>query len=522
MKKIFTLIILMLAVVSVQAKTDKLNATFGSTSNGSYDSSTSTFTWTATSNNYVNIFNGSAGFASSYKTLHIGVSSVSSTFRVMIYCNGATSTASYTGTGFTETQDIDLASVLKSASKSVSDITLIRIFGSNATSDATKKLVFDATGVYLESEPYETMKLTTSLGSNDTFASPFTWKKYTSGVISDYGTSKIGNNSIGSDRTTTNAIYGYNNSNAVTTAFFDITDYDQAHITYETGKLGTVRFLCTSEYAVAATATAFTPTETDETYDISSLKYCVSIKPNSSGTINLHINSLDLIKNFNDNSTTDFSFVYDVANTSVNYDRSFTAGQKYTICLPFSLTKAEMDAMGTFYYFNSVTSESLDFQPASNSVNAYTPYIFVPSGTGTVTPFSNLANKTIEASEGKTATVTKNTNYTFKGTLSASSNVQGDNTGSTVYGFSNDTFVKVNDSDISIKAFRAYIVVSTSSAAAPARLSISFGNDNVTGIQTVRTADNVENDAAYNLAGQRVGENHKGLVIKNGKKYFVK
>lgn len=44
-----------------------------------------------------------------------------------------------------------------------------------------------------------------------------------------------------------------------------------------------------------------------------------------------------------------------------------------------------------------------------------------------------------------------------------------------------------------------------------------------TGIQqTIAPAKVIENNVIYNLAGQRVNENYKGIVIKNGKKYFQK
>lgn len=42
-----------------------------------------------------------------------------------------------------------------------------------------------------------------------------------------------------------------------------------------------------------------------------------------------------------------------------------------------------------------------------------------------------------------------------------------------------------------------------------------------TGIETI-TTDFINNGIRYNLAGQRVDENYKGVVIKNGKKYVVK
>jgi hypothetical protein len=43
----------------------------------------------------------------------------------------------------------------------------------------------------------------------------------------------------------------------------------------------------------------------------------------------------------------------------------------------------------------------------------------------------------------------------------------------------------------------------------------------VAAIETVVTEKSAD-DAVYNLNGQRVGNDHKGLVIKNGKKYLIK
>lgn len=48
--------------------------------------------------------------------------------------------------------------------------------------------------------------------------------------------------------------------------------------------------------------------------------------------------------------------------------------------------------------------------------------------------------------------------------------------------------------------------------------SIEFTPINATGISTINAAEKVSNGAIYNLAGQKVGKDFKGLVIKNGKK----
>ena len=45
----------------------------------------------------------------------------------------------------------------------------------------------------------------------------------------------------------------------------------------------------------------------------------------------------------------------------------------------------------------------------------------------------------------------------------------------------------------------------------------------VTGIEQVNVSGlRAGNDATYNLAGQRVGNSYKGIVIRNGKKFMKK
>ena len=52
--------------------------------------------------------------------------------------------------------------------------------------------------------------------------------------------------------------------------------------------------------------------------------------------------------------------------------------------------------------------------------------------------------------------------------------------------------------------------------------SIEFTPVNATGISTINAAEKVSNGAIYNLAGQKVGKDFKGLVIKDGKKMIQK
>ena len=75
-------------------------------------------------------------------------------------------------------------------------------------------------------------------------------------------------------------------------------------------------------------------------------------------------------------------------------------------------------------------------------------------------------------------------------------------------------------SGTTIPANKAYIDGATVNGA-PIFLSID-GDGNTTGIHDTMI-DNADVDAPmFNIAGQRVGNNAKGLVIKNGKKYMLK
>lgn len=52
-------------------------------------------------------------------------------------------------------------------------------------------------------------------------------------------------------------------------------------------------------------------------------------------------------------------------------------------------------------------------------------------------------------------------------------------------------------------------------------LNVTITYESITGINEIK-GNKQQNDAIYNIAGQRVAKDYKGLVIKNGKKYLVK
>lgn len=81
-------------------------------------------------------------------------------------------------------------------------------------------------------------------------------------------------------------------------------------------------------------------------------------------------------------------------------------------------------------------------------------------------------------------------------------------------------FYKVTaNNTIGIGAYRAYLTAGQD-AEAP-MLSIAFSDGQTTGLKIV-AKEQLTLDNVFNIAGQRVANGYKGLVIKNGKKYIIK
>ena len=63
-------------------------------------------------------------------------------------------------------------------------------------------------------------------------------------------------------------------------------------------------------------------------------------------------------------------------------------------------------------------------------------------------------------------------------------------------------------------------VVSDETNGAGATLTIEEGEKYTTGIQAIQETSHNANSPFYNLSGQRVGDDYKGVVIQNGRKFI--
>ena len=199
------------------------------------------------------------------------------------------------------------------------------------------------------------------------------------------------------------------------------------------------------------------------------------------------------------------------------FNRSFTAGKKSTVYLPFSVENPQ--SYGTFFAFERYDAEQgqVYFQEAYQ-LAANTAYVFKPA-VETLT-FANVEVATTPANQSE---VTEAGLYgTFVPVTTPVKLFDGMN----VYGYAaNDIpaqgiqagqFVKAGNK-VSVSSFRSFLALPALQS--PRSVGCLFSGE-TTGIDSVVKENG--SDVLYNLKGQRVNQAGKGMYIKNGKKVIVK
>ena len=204
--------------------------------------------------------------------------------------------------------------------------------------------------------------------------------------------------------------------------------------------------------------------------------------------------------------------------TALSYDRSFTADQLSTVCLPFALTADEVSAAGTFYELASYSDGSLHFNEV-NTTEAYKPYLFKAASSGT--PFSSLSSKAISASTSEELTSTA-TGASMVGTLIAQT-LRSDES-NTLYGYKSDgTFVQIGSNNgAHINPFRAYIMIPGASNVKSLKASLDISTSIEPTPHLTTDSSQIEAAAVYNLSGKRVQNPVRGIYIRGNKKFMVK
>lgn len=189
----------------------------------------------------------------------------------------------------------------------------------------------------------------------------------------------------------------------------------------------------------------------------------------------------------------------------VTLKRNIVADVWNTLVLPFDMTNEEV---GTVFgagaqvaEFSNSEGVNVNFDTTEEGIKANTPVLLKADA---ATEFS-FNGYTLVVGEPKAA----GTEYDFVGSYNASYNL---NEGE--YMLNGSKFWKEEGDGYYIKGFRAYLKATAPSAAKSLNLVI---DGQTTGLKLNTVTGDVEGET-YNIAGQKVTDTYKGIVIKNGRK----
>ena len=187
--------------------------------------------------------------------------------------------------------------------------------------------------------------------------------------------------------------------------------------------------------------------------------------------------------------------------------RNIVADVWNTLVLPFNMTNDEVVSVfgegAQVAKFSNTEDENVNFDTTTEGITANVP-VLLKAAAGTEYAFNGY---TLVEGTPKV----EGTQYDFVGNYNAKYNLADGE-----YMLSGSKFWK-NDGakNYHVKGFRAYLSPKTPEAAAKSLNLVIDGT--TTGLKLNTVTGEVEGES-YNLAGQRVADSYKGLVIKNGKK----
>ena len=198
-----------------------------------------------------------------------------------------------------------------------------------------------------------------------------------------------------------------------------------------------------------------------------------------------------------------------VANVTLN--RTLKAGKWNTLVLPFAVSadkvKAQFGDGVEVAEYSNTDGEEINFS-STEDIKANVPVLIKPTTVSAENTYT-FDGVTLVAGEPKTTGVS----YDFVGSYKPY-NLATDN-----YMLYNNQWWKNEEGDnYKVNAFSAYVQATTPEAAKQLTLVI---DGQTTGLKLNTVTGNIEGET-YNMAGQRVANSYKGLVIKNGKKIIKK
>lgn len=196
----------------------------------------------------------------------------------------------------------------------------------------------------------------------------------------------------------------------------------------------------------------------------------------------------------------------------VTLKRKFVANKWNTLVLPFAVSDADVKttfgADAKVVVYSNADDANINFTTSTKGIEANVPVLIMPAAVNDENTYT-FNGVSIVVADPKA----EGTTYSFVGSYKPYDLVNDD------YMLYADKWWKTEAADsYKIKAFRAYIKANTPAAAKQLNLVI---DGQTTGLKLNTVNGNIEGET-YNIAGQRVANSYKGLIIKNGKKIIKK
>lgn len=232
----------------------------------------------------------------------------------------------------------------------------------------------------------------------------------------------------------------------------------------------------------------------------------------------------ELVNEFELGYRTDYATTVAVNNSDMRFDQvnitreDMTDSERYyTLCLPYDMTSDEFETAGitSVETLGEYTGTGFQFVSLAEGegITALQPYIVQGGAEGglALTAQNGLILKNPAVGE------VESNGATFMGNLVEEYNLS---EGGTVnaYGYATSGNFAKASATAKIHAYCAYVVAPGDQTAKS--LTVSFDEPVPTGIDDVTIE--MPKGVIYNLAGQRVSDSYKGIVIMNGKKYLKK
>lgn len=216
------------------------------------------------------------------------------------------------------------------------------------------------------------------------------------------------------------------------------------------------------------------------------------------------------------------------SNVNISLNRKLVKGVWNTICLPFDVSEAQAkSAFGADVRIAALNVESkgntLMFDnKTAEGIKAAVPYLIMPSEVKADDKYE-FYNVSIKPENVTPATTVSTSNgFAFKGIYNKVDITQDINNSKSYAAFlgANNTLFKAK-SGSTTKGFRAYFAIPNSTATSALRVVV---DGNATSIKNINCGVVENDDAVYNLQGQRVDARSlmPGLYIKAGKKFVVR